>query len=108
MAKIQHTDFTWQVSEKWTSKTVEERIQDVRQFLRSHKKYNAIEVQSAFDNGHVVLRIEESMPANQRGLFLLELEEKIKQQVDVGITIWLEPVGDKSKLRQLRGVQVKK
>ena len=49
MAKIQHTDFTWQVSEKWTSKTVEERIQDVRQFLRSHKKYNAIEVQSAFD-----------------------------------------------------------
>ena len=47
------------------------------------------------------------MPANERGLFLLELEEKLKLAVDQGITVWCEPVGDKSKLRNLRGVEIK-
>ena len=42
---------------------------------------------------------------NKRGLFLLELEERLKSAIDKGITIWLEPVGDKSKLRQLRGIK---
>jgi hypothetical protein len=55
----------------------------------------------------VTLRIEENIPANERGLFLITLEEKLKKLVDIGLTIWLEPVGDKSKLRNLRGVQIK-
>ena len=38
---------------------------------------------------------------------LLELEEKLKKELDEGITIWLEPVGDKSKLRNLRGINIK-
>ena len=37
---------------------------------------------------------------------LLELEEKLKNELDEGITIWLEPVGDKSKLRNLRGINI--
>ena len=38
---------------------------------------------------------------------LLELEEMLKNFVDKSITIWLEPVGDKSKLRNLRGIKFK-
>ena len=37
----------------------------------------------------------------------VELEEKIKYNIDRGITIWCEPVGDKSALRKLRGVKIK-
>ena len=33
---------------------------------------------------------------------MLDLEEKIKTEIDRGLSIWCEPVGDKSKLRQLR------
>ena len=36
----------------------------------------------------------------------IELEQKLKSNIDVGITIWCEPVGDKSKLRKLRGIQI--
>lgn len=107
MAKIEHTDFTYQVTNAWVAESVEDRLNRIRFFLNAYEDYKMMEVQDAFDNGHVILRIEESIPANERGLFLLELEERIKAEIDVGITIWLEPVGDKSKLRQLRGVEVK-
>jgi len=107
MTKINHTDFTHPVSDKWLSMPEQDRLNYVRAFLGGYKEYADIEAQSASDNGHVVLRIEETIPANFRGLFLLELETRIKNELDMGITIWLEPVGDKSKLRQLRGVEVK-
>ena len=29
------------------------------------------------------------------------------ESIDNGITVWLEPVGDKSKLRNLRGIEIK-
>ena len=107
MANIEHTDFTHRVTDAWVAESIEDRLNRIRFFLNAYKDYKMMEVQDAFDNGHVVLRIEQSIPANERGLFLLELEERIKTEIDVGITIWLEPVGDKSKLRQLRGVEVK-
>ena len=31
----------------------------------------------------------------------------MKADIDEGITLWLEPVGDKSKLRNLRGIELK-
>lgn len=52
-----------------------------------------------------MLKTSEDIAPNVRGLLLLNLEKKLKEYIDIGITIWLEPVGDKSKLRQLRGVQ---
>ena len=65
-----------------------------------------IEVIEAPDNGQIVLKIENTIPANVRGIMLLELEEKLKSVLDKGISLWLEPVGDKSKLRKLRGIQI--
>ena len=51
------------------------------------------------------MKIETKIPASERGVLLLELEKSLKLKIDEGITIWLEPVGDKSKLRQLRGIK---
>ena len=93
MAKINHTDFTYQVSYKWLSMNTDDRT-DKLGLSKEYPDYSMIEVQDAFDNGHVVLRIEETIPANIPGLFLLELED-VLEELDEGITIWLEPVGDK-------------
>ena len=92
----------------WTNKSVEERIELIKKELKKDKLYESFEPIKAPDNGQVVIRIEKIIPANERGLLLLELEQKLKSNIDVGITIWCEPVGDKSKLRNLRGIKFKK
>ena len=66
MAKINHTDFTYQVSYKWLSMNTDDRTDKIRAFLKEYPDYSMIEVQDAFDNGYVVLRIEETIPANIR------------------------------------------
>ncbi len=73
---------------------------------KKNSLYKDFEVIKAPDSGQIVLKIERIIPANKRGLLLLELEEMLKSVVDEGITIWCEPVGDKSKLRKLRGVEI--
>ena len=107
MTNFDQLEFTYRVTEAWVKGSVEDRLNHVRFCLRGYKSYENILVQDATDSGHVILRIEETIPANKRGLFLLELEERLKAEVDIGLPVWLEPVGDKSKLRQLRGVGVK-
>lgn len=94
-------------SESWKLMHESERRRRVVEFLSSNPLFADFECLDLFDNGHVILRIERNIPANERGLFLLELEAELKCHVEQGITVWLEPVGDKSKLRQLRGVEIK-
>jgi hypothetical protein len=94
-------------TESWIGLSEADRIEKVVTELQRDDRYSHIMVVNALDNGHVILRIETPMAASERGLFLLELERKLKFVLDEGLTIWLEPVGDKSKLRMLRGVSVK-
>ena len=92
-------------NQDWKQKSEENRIELVSKELKKNILYKDFEVIKAPDNGKIVLKIERIIPASQRGLLLLELEEKLKL-IDKGITIWCEPVGDKSKLRKLRGVEI--
>jgi hypothetical protein len=107
MAKLFEPYKTHTVSSKWPEISLETRLLEIQTVLNSDPLYQKIQVTETSNNGHVTLRIEENIPANERGLFLITLEEKLKKLVDIGLTIWLEPVGDKSKLRNLRGVQIK-
>ena len=100
-----HKTFT--VTNAWLENSLETRLLKIKTALDSDPLYQNIQVTEASDEGHITLRVEENIPSDERGLFLLSLEEKLKGLVDIGITIWLEPVGDKSKLRNLRGVQIK-
>ena len=93
-------------SQDWKRESEENRIKSVSKELKKNILYKDFEVIKAPDNGQIVLKIERIIPANERGLLLLELEEMLKSVVDKGITVWCEPVGDKSKLRQLRGVKI--
>ncbi len=100
------TQTTPTTTKDWTDRSVEERIKLISNELKKNKLYENFEPIKAPDNGQVVIRVEKIIPANERGLLLLELEQKLKSNIDVGITIWCEPVGDKSKLRKLRGIQI--
>ena len=92
-------------SKDWVVKSEKDRIEMILKELKKNILYKDFEVVKAPDNGQILLRIEKIIPANVRGLLLLELEEKLKL-IDNGITLWCEPVGDKSKLRKLRGVEI--
>ena len=93
-------------SKKWIAMDELARKAQVSQALMDLNFSNVAEVVRAPDNGQIVLKLKVALGASERGIFLLDMEEKLKQKVDEGITIWCEPVGDKSKLRQLRGVQI--
>ena len=91
----------------WKELNENERIEIVKKNLFKDNNYKDFRVINAFEDGQVILKIENSIPADIRGSLLLDCEETLKKKIDRGITIWLEPVGDKSKLRNLRGVEIK-
>tara|TARA_B110000438_G_C15793840_1_gene641959 strand:- start:1820 stop:2206 length:387 start_codon:yes stop_codon:yes gene_type:complete len=95
------------VNLEWKQKSEKDRIKLITDKLITNPLYSTFEVVKADENAQVILRIEKSIPASKRGVMLLELEEMLKNLVDKSITIWLEPVGDKSKLRNLRGIKFK-
>lgn len=95
------------VSLSWRKKNEKLRIEEIENYLSKEQKYNIFKVINAPDNGQIVLKTQKSFDANIRGMFLLDLENFLKNKIDNGLTVWLEPVGDKSKLRNLRGIKVK-
>ncbi|WP_440675426.1 hypothetical protein [Candidatus Pelagibacter sp. HIMB1593] len=92
---------------EWKTKSESQRIKIISNFLKSNVVYKEFLVMKAPDNGQIVIRIDHLIPSNKRGVLLLDLENELKKNIDEGITIWCEPVGDKSKLRKLRGVVIK-
>ena len=94
-------------SDQWRKRSDFERIELIRDYLKSSEKKIDIEVVRADSDGQIIFKIEKPIPANQRGMMLLDFEEELKKDIDHGITVWLEPVGDKSKLRNLRGIKIK-
>jgi len=92
-------------SEKWKNLSEDSRIEIIAEELKKNILYSDFEVVEAPDNGQIILKIEKAIPSNVRGIILLELEAKLKSAIDKGISVWLEPVGDKSKLRNLRGIK---
>lgn len=94
-------------SNEWKNKSDIDRIKLIEGFLRNKRAEIECEVIKADEDGQIILKIEKNIPANSRGVLLLKLEEDLKKFFDEGITLWLEPVGDKSKLRNLRGITIK-
>lgn len=92
---------------EWQRKSDTERVKLIQNFLSQEPEYNEYEVINAEKDGQIILKIQKSIPANIRGILLLDLEKELKKKIDSGLTIWLEPVGDKSKLRNLRGIKIK-
>lgn len=71
-------------------------------------KYDLIELLHLKNDGQVIVNFRTPVGPELRGGILLDLEELLKTEFDQGITVWLEPLGDKNSLRNLRGIEVKK
>ena len=97
---------TPKTSESWKKLSNDERIASVKNELKKDEKLNDFEVYKALDDGQIVLKVNSTIPSSKRGNILLDLEEQLKKNIDNGLTIWFEPVGDKSKLRNLRGIKI--
>jgi hypothetical protein len=94
----------------WRNLPESQRLALSRQILItvSYVDQELINFLSADDNGYVVVSIVQSLQPGERGTLLLDIEEILKNNIDMGITIWLEPQADKSSLRKLRGIEIKK
>ena len=68
---------------------------------------STVVIAAAKDDGQVVVNLAESLSASKRGQLLLDLEEFLKKEIDPGLAVWLEPLGDRNSLRNLRGIEVK-
>ena len=98
---------TPKTSDHWISLNKDERKKLIENVLKKNENYSDFEVYETPKDGQIVLKIQKSITSSIRGLMLLELESKLKENVDKGLTVWLEPVGDRSKLRNLRGIKIK-
>lgn len=66
-----------------------------------------IVIAAANQDGQILVSLVESMPAGKRGTLLLDIEATLKEAIDPGLVVWLEPLGDRNSLRNLRGIEVK-
>lgn len=98
---------TVQPSDTWKNISSVERLKLVSNQLQKFEGAESFKVVQADENGQIVIAIEKNIPANKRGLYLLKLEQTLKDNIDQGLHLWCEPVGDKSVLRKLRGVVIK-
>ena len=95
------------VGKEWSLLDNDLKIEQITlQINEFNKNKLNIKVVSADSKGQVIIALHENMPAKERGIFLLDLENFLKENIDSGINIWCEPIGDKNKLRKLRGIEI--
>ena len=93
---------------KWRLLSEVDRLKQINSAISCYPKaMGVLTAVSAKNNGHVIVRLLEPISASIRGPLLLDLEKFIKQEIDHGITVWGESLGDKNSLRNLRGIEVK-
>ena len=94
-------------SDNWRNLKEESRIKSVAEILQQSDYFKDFQITQADENGHVVIKLDKNIPSDKRGLLLLDLEFFLKKKIDKGLTIWCEAFEDKSKLRKLRGINIK-
>jgi hypothetical protein len=95
-------------SKAWLSKTEDERLTALNSAINADPFQQRVAFLEAKENGYVVVSLKRDLGPGERGTLLLDLESLLKEKIDIGITVWLEPQKDKSALRKLRGIEVKK
>ncbi|MHB1141714.1 MAG: hypothetical protein ACYC1T_08155 [Sulfuricaulis sp.] len=68
---------------------------------------NVLVIAAAKEDGQIIVNLTEPLAAGKRGQLLLDLEAFLKESIDPGLAVWLEPLGDRNSLRNLRGIEVK-
>ena len=95
-------------TDDWQSLTIGERIDFINKSIQDFSLSIDIDIDvvEANKGGQISVIINDKLSAAERGPLLLGIEEFLKLNVDNGITVWHAPIGDKSSLRKLRGIEV--
>jgi len=92
----------------WSRSNQADRIQAVKAVIDSLAEWaSTLDIAELRDDGQIILRFSRPVKADCRGGLLLDLESRLKNDIDEGLTVWLEPLGDRNSLRRLRGIEVK-
>jgi len=95
-------------SSKWIGLPADERLALVKRVIEENSVYSdAILLCDVAENGFVTIDLKRVVVPNERGGLLLGFEQTLKQLIEIGLTVWLKPLGDRSSLRNLRGIEVK-
>jgi len=97
---------TPKTNKAWTEISEGDRVKLLNIELEKFNLYKNFEITKAPSNGQIEIKIDKIISADKRAILLLDLEKILKINIDKGITVWCDPVGDKSKLRNLRGVEI--
>ncbi len=108
MLKYAYAD-TPSPSIEWRQLSDAERRARVIDALRAGTMFlnGVVVIIAAKKDGQIIVNLVESMPAGKRGTLLLDLEALLKEAIDPSLVVWLEPLGDRNSLRNLRGIEVK-
>lgn len=98
---------TQTTSNSWKNLSEQRRRELIENEIKKDVQLIDFAVHKTTKDGQIIFRVNKTIPSNKRGLLLIDLEEKLKKNIDKGLTVWFEPVGDKSVLRNLRGIKIK-
>ena len=84
-----------------------ERIKLLNKQIGKKQDYMSISINKTTESGQVLVTLQGKFTAGKRGIYLLDFERYLKENVDKGINVWCEAIGDKNSLRNLRGIQIK-
>jgi hypothetical protein len=92
----------------WAALDERQRVDQVKNKLMASSAsfLSQIEIITAKADGQVIVHMKQSLPASERGPFLLDLEDYLRE-IDQALVVWLQPLGDRNSLRNLRGIEVK-
>ena len=92
----------------WCDLSNEERLTLVNDTIFTNSKFQreVLMAVEAKQDGQIIIRLLEYISADKRGTLLLDLEYFLKVSIDQGLVVWLEPLGDRNSLRNLRGIEI--
>ena len=91
----------------WQNSSDAQRVNAINKAKKNNGCFKDIAIIRAHENGQVVVTLDEGVNVAERGGLLLDFEEQIKIEIDEGLNVWCDPIGDKNSLRNLRGIQIK-
>ena len=94
------------VSSEWLGMDQDARLSVINNAVERTSFKDFIRFTKATETGAVYAILLKPIGPGDRGTLLLDLEEFLKENIDKGISIWCEPIGDRNSLRNLRGVQI--
>ncbi|MAI83613.1 MAG: hypothetical protein CMM91_01595 [Rickettsiales bacterium] len=94
---------------KWLELSSSKRLRIVSEKLQfmDEKIFSIIKILSANVEGHIIVKLLKELSPAERGTLLLDIEFYLKNNVDEALYLSVEPMGDKSSLRNLRGLTIK-